>query len=283
MVTVKLIGGLGNQMFQYALGRHLALQNNTVLRLDLSALLDHGPTIQHTFRNFELPAFAINCILKDKNRHSIIQRIYDRLIRLKNITETGHSFNAAVLQARGNLYLSGYWQSEKYFEAISSVIRQDFTFKQPPDAANRQLLEQIKACNAVAVHFRRGDYISNPLTNQFHGVCGPAYYRQAIAMMEEKVEGPHYFVFSDEVQWVKENFKFTGGHTFVDINHAGKSFEDMRLMSFCKHHIIANSSFSWWGAWLGAHPDKTVIAPLNWFNDTVIDTIDMIPEKWIRI
>lgn len=155
--------------------------------------------------------------------------------------------------------------------------------KYKSDVTNEQVAQNILSVNAVSLHVRRGDYVSNLTINQFHGTCSLEYYNQAIAQIAKKVETPHFFVFSDDPEWVKSNLKIDYSITIVDHNNADKNYEDIRLMSLCKHHIIANSSFSWWGAWLCRNPNKIVIAPLKWFNDKSINTTDLIPDGWIKI
>ena len=133
------------------------------------------------------------------------------------------------------------------------------------------------------MHIRRGDYVSNPTTNKLHGTCSLEYYHNAVDIIAAKVSNPHFFIFSDDHEWARNNFKIDYPLTFVAHNNAGKNYEDMRLMSLCKHHIIANSSFSWWGAWLGSNPKKIVCAPRGWFKDKSLNTNDIIPSDWSRI
>ena len=138
----------------------------------------------------------------------------------------------------------------------------------------------ISQTNSVSLHIRRGDYVSNQKTNQTHGTCDLDYYQRCITEIEKEVENPYFFVFSDEIEWVKENLKINHPAEYVDQNTGDKSYEDMRLMSQCKHNVIANSSFSWWGAWLNSYPDKIVFAPKRWFASDKHNTKDLIPEGW---
>jgi len=155
--------------------------------------------------------------------------------------------------------------------------------KDEPDNVNFQTAERISAVNAVCVHIRRGDYVSNPTTNQFHGNCSLEYYRPAMGIMALKVEDPNYFIFSDDPEWASDSLKGASSMTTVDHNKADRNYEDLRLMSLCKHHIIANSTFSWWGAWLCKYTGKIVIAPRRWFRDELLNTSDLIPTGWKRI
>jgi hypothetical protein len=141
----------------------------------------------------------------------------------------------------------------------------------------------ITAANAVSVHVRRGDYISNPSAQHFHGTCGLDYYKKAVELILSKVNDPHFFIFSDDVKWVADNFMKEIRATIVDINDGSSAVKDMQLMSACKHHIIANSSFSWWGAWLGSNADKIVIGPRQWFADAAVDTGSVLPDSWYKL
>ena len=179
-------------------------------------------------------------------------------------------------------YLVGYWQSEKYFRSAALGIRADFTFKSSLANRNAELAEQIGQANAVSLHVRRGDYAKNPKTNATHGLCSLDYYRAAIQYVSNRVEQPCFFIFSDDIAWVKDNLKIDFSCQYVDHNHGTKSYNDMHLMSLCQHHIIANSSFSWWGAWLNPSPEKIVIAPKKWFaNKNNIK--GLFPQGWVSL
>ena len=179
-----------------------------------------------------------------------------------------------------NIYLSGYWQGEKYLENTNYNINNYFKF----NCANKltKISEKIKNTNSVSIHFRRGDYVNNIKTNTFHGLCGFNYYNNGIKFISKNISNPIYFVFSDDINWVKQNFKLNYPTIYIEDN---KDYEDMYLMSLCRHNIIANSTFSWWGAWLNKNPDKIVIAPQKWFADKVKNknTNKIIPKEWIRI
>ena len=298
MIITKLAGGLGNQMFQYALGRRLALKHKTILKLDTSFLLDRTPKENFTYRDYELGVFAIKTeIAKPAETAKFtyfpvggLRKTANRLLRKLRphvvIEEPPSSFvyyEPAIAGSCLNTYLSGYWQSEKYFKNIESTIRSDFRFATHTDIGDDTLLRSICNVCSVSVHVRRGDYVSNQITNEFHGVCTPGYYQKAIQVITNKVSNPHFFVFSDDPAWTVEHLRFSYPVTFVNSNYGSKSYKDMRLMSHCRHHIIANSSFSWWGAWLNPDPNKMVIAPKQWFNDPTINTSDLIPGEWQRI
>lgn len=297
MIIVQLLGGLGNQMFQYAFGRQLAIINSTCLKVDLRTLNDNTPRDNFTYRNYELDCFNLNAEIageRDLNKFvpvkSKLKRIINRVKKftgiIKFINEDKFSFQPEVLTTGKNIYLKGYWQSEKYFGQISEKIKEDFTLKEC--YLNRisltesiiRIKEVILKTDSVAVHFRRGDYVTNPLTSQHHGVCSNKYYQDAICLLKSKIGKPHFFLFSDEPEWLKTNFTLREPFTIIENN---PGFVDLYLMSLCKHNIIANSSFSWWGAWLNNNPEKIIIAPYKWFREPAINTHDLIPEGWIRL
>jgi hypothetical protein len=281
MVIVKLIGGLGNQMFQYAIGRNLSIKNKTSLYLDLSQLLDRNETLNYTFRDFELNVFDTHfCIVKNSSLWKAYRKIYNSIFPSQYITESNHFYNSSVLDLTGNIYLDGYWQNEKYFKGIDTTIRKDFTFKNKPNEINRQYIDRIKSTNAVSIHFRRGDYITNSEARSYQGICTEEYYLNAIKHINQTVRSPHFFIFSDDIDWVKQNFPLRNNYSLIDFNKGRYSFEDMRLMSLCKHNIIANSSFSWWGAWLNANKNKIIISPTQWF--TLAKT-EIVPPEWIKM
>ncbi len=290
MIIVRLIGGLGNQMFQYALGRQLAVKNNTTLKLDIQAFKDYK------LRNYDLDCFNILENIATPDDLSGVIPPSDRLInkigkhmnvrlkgiqRIQYIKEQAFSFQQEILDLKDNVYLDGYWQSEKYFFDIKNIILKDFTVKNSPDPVNESIMKEITECESVNIHIRRGDYVSNPITNQYHGFLGLEYYQKAIRLILEKVGSPHFFVFSDDPEWASENIETDFPITYIKHN-GDKNYEDLRLMSTCKHHIIANSSFSWWGSWLSRNEDKIVIAPKKWFN-AALDTKDISLDSWHKI
>lgn len=293
MIIVKLIGGLGNQMFQYAAARRLSHVNNVPLKFDLDWFENHSTDIK---REYELNVFNIQgkpaspdetAKLKEPpckpSLFSLIKRKILPSYKQTHIRQRHYHFEPDILELGSNTYLEGYWQSEKYFKDIDTVIRKEFTFKPEPDSLNREMAGCIKSSDSVSLHVRRGDYILNEVTNNYHGTCSQEYYSKAIEIISKKIKAPQFFVFSDEPEWTKANLDIKHTATYIDINGPEKAYEDMRLMSLCKHHIIANSSFSWWGAWLNPEPDKMVIAPSKWFNDKSINTKDLLPETWTVI
>jgi len=289
MIIVRLIGGLGNQMFQYAAARRLAHHYNTDLFLDVTGFASYS------LRKFELDIFKIRakiappdlikCVPFSRKDavHIGIRHFFLGETIIQYVKEQTFDFYESVLFLPDNVYLNGYWQSEKYFSEIVDIIRKEFSFVNPPSAINQELLEEIGECNSVSMHIRRGDYISNPVTMEFHGALGIDYYTRALNLIRKKVKDPHIFVFSDDIFWVRKNLKTDIPIYFIDHNGAEKDYEDLRLMSNCKHHIIANSSFSWWGAWLCNNSEKMIIAPKKWFNAPGINASDIIPDSWFKV
>lgn len=281
MIIVKLRGGLGNQMFQYAIGRSLALKNNTKLKFDVTELA------QDKLRDCELDILNIHSSIASRLEmifiHKFSKNIISKILgqHYFYIEEKDRYFSAPIMETRGNIYLDGYWQSENYFRDIRNIIIKEFTIRAEPDERNKSMLEKIGNSNSVCIHVRRKDYIDNKKTSEFHGICSLEYYHNAVKIIEEKASNPKFFVFSDEPQWTRVNLKLKYPTTYVDINNPEKGYEDLRLVLNCKHFIIANSSFSWWGAWLSNNRDKTICAPKRWFVSA--DEGDIIPKSWIRV
>lgn len=278
MIIVKLQGGLGNQMFQYAAARALAKQNNTSVSLDLSWFSQNFNNLT-TPRHYELSCFRLD-EYTSRHKDTIPQRLHESLAR--KYIEQHYQFDSNFNKLPRKAVLQGYFQSEKYFINIRSLIMEDFEFLKTPNSKNKQIQDDINACkSSVALHVRRGDYASSENVSKFHGLSSLDYYRTAVKIIESAVNQPSYYVFSDDPDWCKKNLKFNNRTTYIDWNTDGA--EDLRLMKSCKHNIIANSSFSWWGAWLNTNQTKIVVAPKQWFNDPAINTNDVIPGSWQRI
>jgi hypothetical protein len=293
MIVVKLYGGLGNQMFQYAAARRLSLFRNTPLKLDLS-WYDNEKDSGTTGRPFELAdCFNIEAEVLANPTNLIVLNSDDRIQKLKNHiirrpylirqAEQKFNFDRSLLTAPSNSYLEGYWQSEKYFNDHANSIRTDLEFKPELDKENSLILSKIISSESVSLHVRRGDYVSSASTNSFHGTTDENYYNQSIAMLRSKAKNIRFFIFSDDIEWCKNNLRVPPESTFIAHNTGVNSFKDMQLMSKCKHNIIANSSFSWWGAWLNRNKNKNIIAPKQWFNDATVNTSDLIPSGWVTL
>jgi hypothetical protein len=302
-------------MFQYAAGRALAIRKNTILKFDLSGFVDQIGTTTRKYElnlfnieeNFAAPEEVAQIKKQDVLSHqferftvkivrsfyftTIFNYVYGKIMdaffphmREVYFREWGSRFNPNIYKTRDDAYLEGYWQSELYFKEIEDTLREEFTFKPVPSSENQELIEEINECESVGVHVRRGDYVTNPRFAKIYGnICTIAYYQQAIKLISEHVKSPHFYVFSDDINWVKDNLKINFPKTFVNFNTGEKSFEDLRLMSQCKHNVIANSSFSWWGAWLNNNKEKIVYAPRRWFNAPYYITRDVLPNSWVRI
>jgi hypothetical protein len=283
MLLVSLKGGLGNQLFQYALGRKLAIANGAKLAFDTSTL-DIERASGDTYRPFALEGFKIatraatpETIRGLKYPFGILSKavraLDSRVLRRQHI-----GFEPRILQIRDNAYLNGYWQSYKYFEDIRDTLLAELELKEwSPDAA--LLRKRMRDTESAAVHIRRGDFISNAASHKMQGTCSPAYYARAIAHIEKRVPDATWFVFSDDTEWVGKHIAFPREPVFV----SGRGFtdaEELMLIAACKHAIIANSTFSWWGAWLNRNPDKIVVAPRPWSNTGKPPLADIIPPSW---
>jgi len=292
MIMLNIIGGLGNQMFQYAAGKALALKIGQDLMVDIAEFsgyqLHHGFELNRLFNcNAEIASHKdVSNILgwqALKFAQRFLKKPQLKLFRRQSFVVEPHYHHWPMLnEIKGNAYLLGYWQSEKYFADYSEEIRQAFTFKLSLSMENSKIADQILNVNAISLHVRRGDYVSDS-KNSFIGVCSLDYYQNAISYIKSIVDSPVFYIFSDDINWVKAHIVLDSPAVFVSHNQGAESYNDMRLMSMCKHHIIANSSFSWWGAWLNAHPEKIVIAPKKWFASDQFDTSDLLPSSWIRI
>lgn len=289
MIVVKLIGGLGNQMFQYALGRNLSQKNNVELKIDITGFESYK------LHKYSLDAFNIKKILAPKSEIDKFKKyktkcgkkwfLYNKFFanNSKYFQEKNFEFDPSALKLNNDVYIDGYWQSEKYFKEIESTIRSDFSFILNQGEKDLHISKLINNCNAVSIHIRRADYVTNATTNKMHGSCPIEYYEKAIDMVVEKINDPMFFVFSDDHNWVKQNIKNKCPVVYVDHNNPDYNYQDMRLMASCKHNIIANSTFSWWGAWLNENPNKIVVAPKKWFADASKNEGDIVPSTWIRL
>lgn len=308
MIVVRLKGGLGNQMFQYAAGRSLALRRGVSLRLDTSGF-HSDPKRSYQLNHLRIvasPASA-NEVFRSTGRpqtrwHNWIVR-FDRLlkrtgrvtalprldlqgtlgIRPRIYQEPHFQYDPSFHQLPDEIYLDGYWQSARYFSDISEKIRHELSVKEPKPAPVSEMALRIENKLSVSVHVRRGDYVHEHTTATYHGTCSTDYYRAAAARLRTEVHDPHFFVFSDDLSWVQENLGFCTPRTLVDLDDEVGDHHEIELMSLCTHHIIANSSFSWWGAWLDPTPDAIVIAPGTWFRESSINTEDLLPAHWIPL
>ncbi len=290
LLVVQLTGGLGNQLFQYALGRQLSVDRRVPLKLDISKYA------YDSLRTYKLDCFNIQAgiatpddIIRAKGGAGLRGKLRRRLDRLKPyyrrhwIKEQGSCFNAHILQAPRNAHLQGYWQSEKYFEGIAEILRDEFTLRQEASHPSRTLVAEMEQTNSVSLHVRRGDYVSNPSTSRMYDICGKEYYQLAMQAIAARVHEPSFFIFSDDIDWVRQNLPIGYPTVYVEHNGPTHDYEDLWLMSKCKHHIIANSSFSWWGAWLGDYKNKIIIAPKKWTAKSNWCDSDILPPDWTTL
>lgn len=294
MIVVKLIGGLGNQMFQYAAGRALAQKHQTELLLDIS-WLNKDPEGHYTKRRFELDAFNISSSIADEQlieRFGIssankitrtLQRKFPQLFKWLYAAESGYACQPQFTNYGRNTYLEGFWQSELYFKSIRPIILQEFSLKVALPYELQHLANAMKQQESVSLHIRRGDYVNNQQVNAHHGVLDMTYYQEALREVEQSKAVQAVYVFSDDMAWCRLNLKLNTNAAihFVEFAEPASASQELILMSCCHHNIIANSSFSWWGAWLNQNPQKTVIAPKNWFQS--VKNPDIYPQGWIII
>ena len=296
MICVQLSGGLGNQMFQYACGRALAFKHQTKLLFDSSQLLSKKSGSGITNRSFELGIFNINAMEAKKEDIKKLKPLPHRIANVlflrtgfqgiqssKYFVENKYSYNNNIEKIGKNCFLAGYWQSEQYFQNIRSIIKDEFRFKPFSDAKNIQWQNKIENENSVSLHIRRSDFVNNKF-HDIHGTCSIEYYLKAAGYISANTTNPFFFVFSDDIEWARKNLNLSGECEYISGNSGENSYMDMQLMSMCKHNIIANSSFSWWGAWLNQNPEKIIISPKQWFIPKVLNdkTVDLIPGTWLR-
>jgi hypothetical protein len=295
MITIKLTGGLGNQMFQYALGRSASQKLQSDFQLDISG---YANQVGVASRQYALDIFNIReNFAKDDEISSLVKffrayklgkillYVYNYLpLRYRQyVKEPYYHFFAKIFDISIDSYLEGYWQSEKYFKDVEDILRQEFILKSSIQGTlDTKFMHQIQSTNSVSVHVRRGDYVTNKSTNQIHGTCSIEYYEKALSKIVETVSDPHLFIFSDDIEWAQEHLKLDYPVTYVS-NGTYPDYEELFFMSVCSHNIIANSSFSWWGGWLNNNPGKIVIAPKKWFLDPSYDPKDLIPNGWITL
>ena len=304
MVITRLKGGLGNQMFQYACGRALALRNNDSVKIDISGYTSRNGI--DTPRLYALGPFNIHADIATPDevrafryRYGIFSKA-NRFIGEKVFRQFHISFNPKIIHKTGDVYLDGFWQSEKYFLDKQEVIRTDLSLKQSLTSAAQKIADMIDAAPvSISLHVRRGDYVKDRATNLYWGTCSPEYYDTAIKIMIEKVAktaaAPIFFIFSDDIEWVKTAIAIPYKTVYVSdtsvTTAAGSKtqgatipdFNELILMSKCSHNITANSSFSWWGAWLNRNPEKIVISPQRWNATDERNYRHITPPSWIRI
>jgi len=293
MLLSNIIGGLGNQMFQYAVGRACSIRTGMELRLATDMF--EGYTLHQGFelkRVFDVPASVasaedIRSVLGWK-RSVPLRRIIGRLnwnilSGPKFVVEGAARTRELCDGGQRSFYLQGYWQSERYFRDCEREIRADFTFGRQLSSKNSERLDAIRSSQSVSIHVRGADYLSNAKNRSIYAKCGTQYYTAAIRHMRERLPAARFFVFSDDRAWVQEVLQQECPEMEIITDNKGpESYVDMQLMSACKNHVIANSTFSWWAAWLNDNPDKIVIAPARWYEGG-LDEAELVPEQWMRL
>jgi hypothetical protein len=300
MVLVYLNGGIGNLLFKYAAGFGLASKLNVPFKLDKSyyhnksyagdKLSDfyHIPYYTNILENtFNISAVESAESELDPFRHSLLKKIIERLkpyYKRKIFREQKFGFDPNFFKAPSDVLIKGYWQSEKYFIHVSSMLKKELTFKKSIQEKNKPLVDQIMREISVSLHIRRGDYLKQPVSKNILGTLPMEYYQESVNYLRSVINSNiHFYIFSDDIEWAKNNLHISGNITFIDKSFNLTDVDEMYLMSQCHHNIIANSSFSWWGAWLNKNDNKIVIAPNKWFNNEPQNTQDLIPSNWIRV
>ena len=296
MIITRLFGGLGNQMFQYAAGYACARRAGCSLKLDVYDLVDRTPRTDFIYRDYDLgifrlqPDFAsrsdlrkVGIGVRPEERH-LWERVRGRLGGNRRLVEKGWGYNAAWEGAKPPVHLLGYWQNERYFADVADGLREEFAFRADYASDDDAVARRIRGTEAVCVNVRRGDFVALDAERERRGFCDAEYFRRAVEEMRSLVPGAEFFGFSDEVEWCRENIRAAVPIQWVGHEHAGIKFgKYLWLMSQCRHFIIPNSTFAWWGAWLGEKPDTRVIAPLEWFADERNAEMGIVPARWTRV
>lgn len=287
MIITHLKGGLGNQMFQYACGYALAKEHKSINKLDIS-YYSSIPS-EHTKREFELSQFNISSpiatdidIKKTRGSENYLSNLGH------DLSSKFHSIFTGIYPIKKylgykNIYLDGYFQSEKFFKKYREDIFKEFALKKELETEEFKIISKriIKEKNTISMHIRRGDYVTDSKTAKHHGILDIEYYQKAFKLLN--VSKPYIYIFSDDIDWVKKNFTFLPRNTYFTSKHKFTSAQEIVLMSLCKHNIIANSSFSWWGAWLNQNKKKVVIAPEKWTQSLLFINTEITPKDWYRI
>jgi hypothetical protein len=296
MVISKLISGLGNQLFQYAIGRQLSIQKNTTLKLDVSFFENQN------LRSYKLNKYCIkaevstNKEIKDffdiynnqsikakiyRKSENLMPRRYRKVLREQSIWK----YDPDILKASSKVYLDGYWQNFRYYQDLSPLIFEELVVNENYNDKIKKLISEVELNkSSVSLHIRRGDYITDTEANKFMGILPLDYYYKAITHIINNVSNPELYIFSDDLDWAKDNLKTHLPINLIDIENGTKDYIELDIMSKCRHNIIANSSFSWWGAFLNKNSNKIVIGPKQWvLPENINKNIELIFPSWIKI
>ena len=293
--------GIGNCMFQYAAARACAISNGGQVRIDISDMLDRQMPFKESysieerigFLNSSLGVFKLKLTLASEELAYALRgwgtpNLFGKSVRkVRKIAgllpksyyaeSNSFAFDPSVMAMRHDVYLDGLFINPKYFHSIEKDLREDFSFNVPLAGENEELAHEIESCNSVSIHVRMGDYTSTSVGDNYPGY-GRGYYERAMKLVEAKIDGPRYYIFSDNPEWVRSRLSLLDNCTIVSHNAIEKGYEDLRLMSLCKHNIITNSTFSWWGAWLNKNSAKIVVTPRKWFSG--LDNSDLLLDGW---
>jgi len=274
---VKLNGGLGNQMFQYAFACALKEKTEAQILFDFSYFDEITQDENVVIRPFGLDVFNADC--QKASKEDLAKIIYSKPNKNIITQKSAYTFDKKLFNT-DKYYYNGYFQNEEYFKGVREKLIKDFSLREPIDEKNQNILDKILQTNSVSIHVRRGDYVTLESASNFHGTCTLKYYEKAIKHIVKQIKNHHFFLFSDDIDWVIENLKIEYPYTVVDFNQE-KGWLDLNLMKHCKHNILANSSFSWWGAWLNENPKKIVIAPKKWIASK--EKCDIVPQNWKKL
>lgn len=288
MFVFQLMGGVGNQLFQYAAARALSLKRNIPFKVEFD---DPYKFVKRSY-NLDFFNLSVEFATKKELAYCKPKKRFEKrwwLLTGRNPEnklvkeKADYVFDAAFFDIPDGSYVTGFWQAENYILSVRDILLKELQPRLAPSEANAKILQQVAQSNAISLHIRRGDYVTVAHTNSAHGTCDMEYYKKAMSYMASKVNDPVFFIFSDDMTWVKENLPKDYPLVYVDLNDEKNSYEDLRIMSSCNHHIIANSSFSWWGAWLNNRSNKMVICPTKWTSNHLSADIDLIPKSWIKL
>ena len=279
MIITKITGGLGNQMFQYAVARAISIKNNDIMKLDITAYETY--TLHNGYRlnifNIKENIATEKEIIKFIGKRNILNKVLNKFNFNKNIfKEKERTIFDKEVFLKKDIYLDGYWQTEKYFINIRKELLKDFTIKEKNTTIVNNYLNKISISNSVSIHVRRGDYFKHPEI----GILDISYYIDAVKYINKKIKNPIFYIFSNDIEWCKLNFDFIDNKVFICDTKT--EIDDMTLMKNCKHNIVANSSFSWWSAWLNEYKMKIVVAPKKWM---VINpnNYKWSPSNWVEL
>jgi hypothetical protein len=292
MIISKILGGLGNQMFCYAAGRAVALRNGVELKLDIRSYPDCDQRIFELHRYQIAATVATETELLAADRRSLHKPVNRALKKLRfwqsygqtpHFRQRGFAYDPEIHKVGPSAYLEGLFQCEQFFQGADDTLRKEFTPKESLDSANAEMAARILSGNSVSLHVRRTDYVNDPKYRHLVSPCSLEYYQAAIELMQNRLKDFQVFVFSDEPEWCQKNLRIEAPCTIVNLNGTDKPWLDMHLMSKCRHHVLANSTYSWWGAWLANNDDQLVVAPKKWFASDIHDDSHIVPERWIKL